>query len=223
MKSFIAILMAALMVLSFVSVASAADTVEIRSPVFNGSDLDNLDRYSTDFTDFAGFFFDLDDGIGSENISINAALAADRTIDDDGLVYVTDIQSVDYTYEGWADSPTDNQFDKMGFLAVEYVPVNGDPAILSKLILDDDEKYTMRVGETLDLGEGFALTPKQIDVDGDKVWLELTKDGKFLDDDVYDATAASNPANKSWDYEADDIAGEDDVVVLRVHVNEVFQ
>ncbi|MCM1987478.1 S-layer protein domain-containing protein, partial [Methanococcoides seepicolus] len=175
MKSFIAILMAALMVLSFVSVASAADTIEIRSPVFDAGasdDLSAIDVNYTDYTTFAAFYYDIDDGIGSEKISF--VKETGNTITDGNLVYTANMQPVSYEYEGWAGET----FDKMGFLAQEFIPVDGDAQLLSKLILDDDEKYTMRVGETLDLGEGFALTPKQIDVEGDKVWLELTKDGK---------------------------------------------
>jgi S-layer protein (TIGR01567 family) len=220
MKSFIAILMAALMVLSFVSVASAADTVEIRSPVMEGKlagerNLSNLTANGTTFTEFGAFFYNIDDNVGSEYLDI-ITTATDDTIPDGDLVYTAIMKEVDYEYVGWEN----DSFMKLGFLAKEYVPINDDPQILSKLILDDDEKYTMRVGETLDLGEGFAITPKQIDVEGDKVWLELTKDGKFLDDEVYNTV--DNPDDSSWDYEVD-VAGEDDVVIMRVHINEVFQ
>jgi len=220
MKSFIAILMAALMVLSFVSVASAADTIEIRSPVFETSsdvnrNISNLTTFSTDYKDFAAFFYDVDDDLGSEKIEI-LMTSTDDTIPEGDLVYTATMQDVDYEYVGWEN----DSYTKMGFLAEEYVPINNDAQILSKLILDDDEKYTLRVGQTLDLADGFALTPKQIDVEGDKVWLELTKDGKFLDDEVYNTLG--NTDDSSWDYEVD-VAGEDDVVIMRVHVNEVFQ
>ncbi|NPE29507.1 PGF-CTERM sorting domain-containing protein [Methanococcoides sp. SA1] len=224
MKSFIAILMAALLVLSFVSVASAVDTIEIRSPVMAGNldgerNLSNVTLNSTTFTDFAAFFYDIDDGIGSEKIDIITAATTD-TIPEAELIYTSDLQTVSFTYAGWADSPVASTFDKIGFLAEEYVPIDQDPSILSKLILDDDEKYTMRVGQTLDLGDGFAITPKQIDVDGNKVWLELSKDGKFLDDDVFNTE--DNMDNSSWDYDTT-VGGEDDIVIMRVHVNEVFQ
>ncbi|WP_235283081.1 S-layer protein domain-containing protein, partial [Methanosarcina mazei] len=33
----------------------------------------------------------------------------------------------------------------------------------------------VRTGEQLDLGEGYAIEAKQVDVDGEKVWLEFTK------------------------------------------------
>ncbi|NYT19552.1 MAG: PGF-CTERM sorting domain-containing protein, partial [Methanosarcinales archaeon] len=183
-------------------------TYEIRGTVAEGDGAHTWDAAS-----FAGFYYDIDDNVASEELEITVV---GRSVAEDAVVYYTDIQEVGFAYEGW-DGET---FDKMGFLAEEYVPVIGEPALLSKLILDDDEKYTMRVGQTLDLGEGFALTPKQIDVDGEKVWLELTKDGEFLDDDVF--STVNNVDNSSWDYEAD-IEDEDDVVVMRVHVNEVFQ
>ncbi|KKH96840.1 hypothetical protein EO95_02650, partial [Methanosarcina sp. 1.H.T.1A.1] len=71
----------------------------------------------------------------------------------------------------------------------------------------------------LDLGEGYAIEAKQVDVDGEKVWLEFTKDGEFIDDEIISVGTGDN----TWEVELDDIQDEDDVVVLRVHVNQVFQ
>jgi S-layer protein (TIGR01567 family) len=141
-----------------------------------------------------------------------------RTIAEEDLVYTAKLQSVGYTYAGWDD---DGQtYDKIGFLASEYVPIDQDPGILSKLILDSDDKYTLRTGQTLELGEGFAITPKQIDVDGNKVWLELSKDGEFIDDEVFNTL--DNTDETAWEYDTT-IGGEEDIVMLRVHINEVFQ
>jgi S-layer protein (TIGR01567 family) len=220
MKSFIAILMAALMVLSFVSVASAADTVEIRSPVFSGSDLADIaagpSGNTTDYTDFAAFYYDVDTGVGSESITFIGT--PDNVIAENHLIYTAQLKSVGYTYAGWDDAG--QEFDKIGFLAEEYVPIDQDPGILSKLILDSDDKYTLRTGQTLELGEGFAITPKQIDVDGNKVWLEFSKDGNFIDDEVFNTQG--NTDDSAWEYDTT-IGGEDDIVMLRVHINEVFQ
>ena len=51
---------------------------------------------------------------------------------------------------------------------------------------DDCEwaEKTLATGEVWDIGGGFALTPAQIDVDGEKVWLVFTKDGKEYDNAV---------------------------------------
>jgi parallel beta-helix repeat protein len=48
---------------------------------------------------------------------------------------------------------------------------------------DDCEwaEKTLATGEVWDISDGFALTPLQIDVDGEKVWLSFTKDSKEYD------------------------------------------
>jgi PGF-CTERM protein len=92
--------------------------------------------------------------------------------------------------------------------------------MLTKLLMDDDTSYTIRTGEALELEEGYAVTPQQIDVDGNKVWLEITKDGEYLDDAVI-STADANKEEKTWYYEQE-ILGED-VDTLVIHVDEVFQ
>ncbi|MDR6223499.1 S-layer protein domain-containing protein [Methanococcoides alaskense] len=194
------------------------DVVEIRSPVFSGDNLTDLianDGNSVTFTDFAAFYYDIDDGVGSESITFTGTT---DVIGEGDLVYTAELQSVGYEYAGWDD---DGQtYDMIGFLAEEYVPIDQNPGILSKLILDSDEKYTLRTGQTLELGEGFAITPKQIDVDGNKVWLELSKDGNFIDDEVFNTV--DNTEETAWEYDTT-IGGEDDIVMFRVHINEVFQ
>ena len=219
MSKFAAVIIAALMLMAvFVSAASAAtsvNTVEVRSPVFSGATLSAI-TVDFDYTEFAGFYYDIDDDIGSESLRITS-VDNPRTIRDNGLTYRTEIQEVGYAYDDWA-----GEYPKMGFLAQEYVAVNGQPDVLSKLLLDSDDKYTLRVGQSLELAEGYALTPKQIDVDGNKVWLELTKDGAYLDDQVLTVTN-TDVENSTWEYEEDDVGGEDDVVIMRAHVKEVFQ
>ncbi len=240
MKRFTAIALAALMVLTvFASViptsAVTVSTVEIRSPVFNGTDLEAMataagGSLSTNYTDFAGFYYELDDGVGSEAITISngtANVSLTNTIEDGGLVYTTDVQNVSYEFDDWNKLPftADEQvYEKLGFLAEEYVPIKSKPDKLSKLIMDSDKKFTLRTGQSLDLGDGYAITAQQVDVEGDKVWLELTKDGEFVDDEVItvSGTGTITAKDRTWEYD-DDIAGETDVVLMRVHVKEVFQ
>ena len=128
------------------------------------------------------------------------------------------IQQVAYEYEN-AAAGWDN-YSLIGFFAEKYIPINPDKADkLAKLVLDSDDKYTIRTGETLDLGEGYTIEAKQVDVDGEKVWLEFSKDGEYVDDEIVSVGTGDN----TWTVELDDIQGEDDVVVLKVHVNQVFQ
>ncbi|KKG09486.1 S-layer protein domain-containing protein [Methanosarcina sp. 2.H.A.1B.4] len=227
MKRFAAVSLAVLMLLTvFASAASAADVIEIRGPVYNGSDInDIIDTYGAgntltiDATKFAAFYYDIDDNVTTETLSIvKKPDTKDNVIGEGGIVYSTTIQNVAYEYEnaaaGWSN------YSLIGFFAEKYIPINPDKADkLAKLVLDSDDKYTIRTGELLDLGEGYAIEAKQVDVDGEKVWLEFTKDGEFVDDEIISVGTGDN----TWEVELDDVQDEDDVVVLRVHVNQVFQ
>ena len=44
----------------------------------------------------------------------------------------------------------------------------------------------IRTGESVDLGNGWTLEAKQVDVDNEKVWLELNHDEYFLDNAILD-------------------------------------
>ncbi|RNI15675.1 PGF-CTERM sorting domain-containing protein [Methanohalophilus sp. RSK] len=235
MKRLTAILMAALMVLTvFAGVASAADSVAIRGPIFdeaaNFSDWRSNSSNGTweiNAQNFAGFWYDIDDGLSSETITIYAnGTTSDRKLDEaeDALIYEAAIESgiapeYNFSVEDAVNTPL--TFEKIGFMAEEYVPiVEGDASMLSKLLMDDDTSYTIRTGEALELGEGYVLTPQQIDVDGNKVWLELTKDGEFIDDAVI-STSNADKEEKTW-YVEQEVLGED-VDTLVIHVDEVFQ
>jgi len=222
MKRFAAVTLAALMLLTvFASAASAADSVEIRGPVFNGSNIDDIvgDGITIDATQFAAFYYDIDDNVTTETLSIkNVSGNSGNVIGEGGIVYSTKIQQVDYEYEkpsiGW------DNYSLLGFFADKYIPLKSNSADkLAKLVLDSDDKYTVRTGETLDLGQGYSLQAKQVDVDGNKVWLEFDKDGEYVDDEIIDV----GEGDSTWDVELDDIQDEDDVTVMKVHVNQVFQ
>ncbi|WP_256621422.1 S-layer protein domain-containing protein [Methanolobus chelungpuianus] len=199
----VALMLMALTVMS----ASAATSVEIRSSVLTGPGV-------LDATNFAGFYYDLDDNISTETMEI--AAISSRTIAAGDLTYNTSIESVDYASGNLLGS-----YNVMGLFAEKYIPLdNNTPDKLSKLLLDADQKYTLRTGTALQLPEGYAITAKQIDVEGNKVWIEFSKDGEFIEDEILDVSTGSTAV---WTYEADDIAGEDDVAVLRVAVTNVFQ
>nr|Q46BP2.1 RecName: Full=Major S-layer protein; AltName: Full=Cell surface glycoprotein; Flags: Precursor [Methanosarcina barkeri str. Fusaro] len=222
MKRFAAVTLAALMLLTvFASAASAADSVEIRGPVFNGSNIVEIvgDGITIDATQFAAFYYDIDDNVTTETLSIKDVSGnSGNVIGEGGIVYSTKIQKVDYEYYkpslGW------DNYSLLGFFAEKYIPLKSNSADkLAKLVIDSDDKITLRTGETLDIGQGYTLQAKQVDVDGEKVWLEFDRDGEYVDDEIIEVGADDS----TWDVELDDIQDEDDVTVMRVHVNQVFQ
>ena len=50
---------------------------------------------------------------------------------------------------------------------------------LSKMLIDEtpDDIHSLIVGETMNLFDGVAITPVEVDVDGEEAWITITKDG----------------------------------------------
>ncbi|MDK2892435.1 S-layer protein domain-containing protein, partial [Methanohalophilus sp.] len=156
MKKLLTFAVAALMVLAAVGAASAAitvDSVEIRGPIYNGSDIDNIvatygngDYVEVTATNFAGFWYDIDENDSTEVLRISNASSTDgrELAEEYGLTYITYINET--AYEGF-----EGNYNIIGFFAEPYVPLtDSTPDKLAKLMFDDDEKYTLRVGESLD-------------------------------------------------------------------------
>ena len=205
---------------------SVASAIEVRGPVYNGSNLNDIitnqgtnGAITMDANKFAAFFYDIDNNVTTESLSVkNVAGTSGRVIGENGLVYSTTIGKTSYKYKdgGWGN------YNVLGFFADKYIPLkSGQADKLAKLVLDSKDKYTLKTGEKLDLGKGYSLTAKQVDVNGKKVWLEFDKDGQYVDDQIIstDGTAAE----KTWTCQLDKIQGEDNVDVLKVHVDQVFQ
>ncbi len=95
MKRFVAVTLAALMLLTVVaSAASTPDAVEIRGPVFNGSNIESIlgdnGTLTIGATQFAAFYYDIDDNVTTETLSIKDVPGTkDNVIGEGGLVYQT--------------------------------------------------------------------------------------------------------------------------------------
>ena len=229
MKRFLTIALVALVALAALAIpVSAEESVMIRSTIINDTDLETYLDTNGDIVfnayNFAGFWADLDDDLASETLTIlNASTVSDNDIAEDGLVYNATIVQTDYegafAAEADVSGSTNMTYPLLGLFAEVFVPVSdSDAGELVKLLMDSDDKYTLRTGSALELPNGYALTAKQIDVEGDKVWMELTKDGEFVEDEVIDVTAGE----ATWDYDVD-VGDEDDVIVFRVQITDVFQ
>jgi len=222
-----------LMMLAMVGAASAAEVteLEIRGEVESGTVIEPV----WNSLNFAAFWYDLDEGTFTETLKINATLDKDnRMIDEKDLIYTTSPKSQNYEVCDEYNDPTDTlgivkiEGDVVyyieGWLAEEYVAVNNNADILSKLLVEfeGDDKKTLSTGEAWDLGSGFTLTAQQIDLEGDKVWFSLSKDGAELDSEVIDASSSASNQKRTYVY-TEDLAGEDDVPVFHCYVDAVFR
>lgn len=182
------------------------------------------DPYTWTAQSFTGFYYNIDDNITTETITIRNIA---RTINEGDIVYTTSPQSVSFEFGSeWGE------YDVVGFMAEKYFAGYNDDTdnditdespsllndnMLSKVLVDDDEKHTLYQGDTLDLQEGYAIKINQLDLNGNQVMLEILKDGKSVD------TGIINPTNNpTYAYEKD-VGTLDNLPIIVLHIDSVFQ
>ena len=226
MKRFAALTLAVLMLLTvFASAASAVpaakDSIEIRGPVYNSSSINDIistqgdaGAITMDASNFAAFYYDPTDNMTTESLSIkNVAGNSGNVIGEHGLVYQTTIQPIAFKYAAWGN------YNVLRLFEDKFVPLkSSDASKLTKLVVDSKDKFPIKIGESKDLGQNYSLLAKQVNIDGKKVWLELDKDGQHVADQII----TLDGVDQTWTYKAS-VLGLDDVPVLKVHINQVFQ
>ncbi|HIE32166.1 MAG TPA: hypothetical protein EYP67_07300 [Methanosarcinales archaeon] len=95
----------------------------------------------------------------------------------------------------------------------------GNVTYYTKLLIDFDDagesSKTLGSGEDWDLGEGFVLTVKHVDINGDLAMLELRENGVVVEDDVVNTSDL-------FEYEKD-ISPLTDVPIFRANISGVFR
>jgi len=151
-------------------------------------------------------YYDLDDEAGAEELQVFTYIGDEKTIGQDNLTYTT---------TNW----TDGGYDYISWLGDKYRVVDLGQWVISEELVDEDEDddHLLRVGESLSLPEGFAISAIEIDVDGDEAWLSLTKDGEEIDNEVVSTVTG----DQRFVYE-DDFDEADDVEIIKFTVETVF-
>ncbi|WP_292390247.1 S-layer protein domain-containing protein [Methanosarcina sp. UBA5] len=152
-------------------------------------------------------------------VAYNANAADDAS----SITNVCDIDGTDYKSENWSNE----QYPLIDLFGEKEIPLfttdgnigNIHVNKLAKLILDSNETYTLKDGEKLDLGNGYALEAKQINIDNGKIWFEFSKDGKYIADQI---VSSSNEGNRTWTVTLDNVQGENNIVVMKVHIKNLF-
>jgi len=206
----------------------AVDTVEIRGHVATDSDTWTAD-------DFAGFYYDIDDNIKTEELT--TTVTDRKLLEPDGVVYNTKAMEDNMDFDAWGD------FLVIGFLADKYfagyvdTPETTDDILfeesddenvlsdeqLLKILVDDDSELTVTSGTPLKLEEGYELGIKSIDIDGNKVYLELSKDGAVVDSKVISPSADNADMKDKTYYYKKDVGDSKDVVIVAAHFKNAFR
>ena len=187
-----------------------------------------------DENNFGGFCYDINGDVGTETLTIAAGTLTgpdvDRTIETDALTYTT--HPIWREYELHKNLGLTVESDHYGgdagywiefWMGERYVAIDGKSNKLAKPLVEfnDTDTKTLATGEEWDLGGGFSLVANQVDLEGDKVWFTLKKNGIELDDEVID-TGDADLQDRVYTYIAD-LAGEDEIPIFSCYVSEVFR
>jgi S-layer protein (TIGR01567 family) len=221
------IMLTAIMLIASTMAVSAVDSAEIRGSV----QLVQTGTVSWDANTFAGFYYDLKDDIKTETLTMDIT-QGNELAEDTGVTYETTAQADDFDFEDWG------QFEVIGFLGEKYFAgyVDGgflddeskDDSLLndnqlSKVMFDDDESRTMTTATPLKLQDGYELAIKAIDLDGNKVYVELYKNGQMVDDAVVEPSKdGATMADKTYIYKTD-LGDTSDIVLAAVHFKNAFR
>ena len=228
MKKLTAITFTSMMLLlATAMVVGAVDTVEIRGHVATDSDSWNAE-------DFAGFYYDIDDNIATETMTFT--VTDRKLLEPDGVVYETKAMEDDFDFDEWGN------FLVIGFMADKYfagyVDAEGTDDVLFeesddenvladeqllKILVDNDDEMTVTSGTPLKMEEGYELGIKSIDIDGNKVYLELSKDGAVVDSKVISPSADNADMKDKTYYYKKDVGDSKDVVIVAAHFKNAFR
>jgi S-layer protein (TIGR01567 family) len=229
MKKLAAITFTSMMLLlATAMVVGAVDTVEIRGKVATEGATWTAD-------DFAGFYYDIDDNIKTEELT--TVVADGKLAEPDGVTYTTTAMEDDFDFEDWG------KYSVIGFMADKYFAGYVDTAdstddvlfeksedenVLSdeqllKILVDDDTEKTFTSGSPFALEEGYEMSIKSIDVDGNKVFIELSKDGEVVSSKVISPSKdGASMLDKTY-YFKKDVGDSKDVVLVAAHFKNAFK
>ena len=171
-----------------------------------------------DPNNFEGFYFDINDDAGAmEKITIDETpsyLNDTKRIRKGNLTYSAEVTNVTFSYSSW------KEYQVIGFMGEKYYAGTTGKSLLSngnlsKVLMDDNERRQLRVGQYLTLEDGYSLKADQINVQGSSVLFVLEKDGKVVS--TYPASSTS-----PFVYEKK-VGNLNDVEFIKVNVREVFQ
>jgi S-layer protein (TIGR01567 family) len=142
-----------------------------------GSISANSDMCLDGFT-FPAFHYSIKTNTSAEKLDL--LFTSNGTIKEDDVVYTTK------TYKG--------SMRFIRFIGCEYRSLDPDKAnLLSKILICFDKydapaegntKKTLAIGEIWELKEGCSLVPPQVDLVGNKVYLNIYKNGEAVYDEV---------------------------------------
>jgi S-layer protein (TIGR01567 family) len=179
-------------------------------------------------TGFGGFFYDLDEGLGDESITLK--IADGKLEEETGAVYVARAERKGMEFAGWGDFWTiaflgEAQF--AGYAGGLLSDESESPNLLSeeelvRVLIDDDRRETFDTDSPLGLADGYKLALESVNEGGEKVSLALFKEGVLMDSTVIEPSrSGAHLLDETYLYKRR-VGGADDLVVIAVHFRSAF-
>lgn len=220
----ILIILLAILALVIVPANAAETTYNVRSSVYDSTDsaIPAGDFY-WDANSFTAFWYPIKPGLSSEVLYLHNSMDSstfqlgDKIVEGD-LYYVSKSQKKKTKIGGSDDAgkyivdDVDLEFYYLtGFFGPQYVVMPEDtanpskgcrPDKIAKILLEtkSDFKKQMYTGEEWKLAGGWSLVAQQIDIDGNKVWLQLKKDGKEVDSKIVTGDMSLTAPERTYVY-----------------------
>lgn len=161
-----------------------------------------------------------------------------------GVVYTTAAQPLGFMFAPWG------QYEVIGFLGDGYfaaydgnvtedvtaasdsIPFLYDRSKnrnlmtneqISKILVDDDTEQTITSTNPLKLEEGYQLAIKSIDIDGNKAYLELSKNGQVVDNKVIQPSISNAKTGDMTYYYKVDLGDTKEIIQMAVHFKNAFK
>jgi S-layer protein (TIGR01567 family) len=204
-------------------------SVEIRGQVATGD-------FEWKAQNFAGFYYDPDNDVGTEALTATLTDGMLSGSQPYGLYYQTTAQRQNFAFRDWGS------YLVLGFLGERHFAgyaesdsekgylfdQSGEKSSLAKgqllkILLDDDTETTITTDTNLQLEDGYELSIKSIDIEGNVVDLELIRDGTVVDSGkVSPSKDGATIADQTYIYKKDN-GDMKDVVVIAVHFKNAFR
>ena len=178
--------------------------------------------YTWNAKSYSGFYYDLDSGLGSESMEITLSSKTNRNVGSGKLQYSTTPINTDFERNEWGN------YSIIGFMAERYFAgysagtfdLTSDVSLIShgqmsKVLINEEKSRSVYAGSALILEDGYTLNVVEVDKNGDKVFVTLTKDGSELDSTILSSKS-------TYVYEKD-LGSADDVPIVVIYFDNIFQ
>ncbi|AKB21682.1 S-layer protein domain-containing protein [Methanosarcina sp. WH1] len=166
---------------------------------------------------------------GSNSGPLGSSYPGNNVIDDEELIYKTVPFSSKYELVSKLGLSEDTTPEKLGgmfyymlpWFGKPYIAVENDATQLAAIVCKQvgNDKKTLKAGESWEFKKGYSLTVHQVDVEGDKVWFSLYRDGEELESAVVNADGTVE--NHTFTATAD-FGDADDQLYFLTYVDSVF-